>query len=96
MLRGLADGAAHDGAEEVRARHVHVGEVGAVGLVHVVVHLEDVGVRRGDYGEEEGGWGDRRGLEVDVVEVGAKESNLLSLFRLLFLPDDAEGKDKVW
>jgi len=78
VLRRFADRLANDGAEEMRARHVHVSKIGAVGLVQVVVHFEDGRVCGCYYGlEEGGGWNGGR-LEVDVVEVGAEEADLFN------------------
>lgn len=70
----FADGVAHEACEEVGARDVHVGEVGAVGLVHVEVDFEEgrVGLRYD--GLEEGVRRDGRGLHEDLVPVGLEEA----------------------
>lgn len=76
VLRYFADAVAHYAGEEVRTRNVHVGEVGAVGLVHVEIDFHKRRMRLRDNGLEKSGRWDRGRLEEDLVPVCFKESKL--------------------
>lgn len=65
--------------DQVRTGHVEVGEVGRVGLVHVVVSLEEVGARRRDAVVKEGAVWERGPSPEDMVEEGMEDASLSSI-----------------
>lgn len=88
----LADALAEEGADEVGARDVEVGEVGRVGLVQVVVALDERRAGRRDDGLEEGARRQRRRLQVELVEEAAEEADLEELVSTECVwPRSAEG-----
>ena len=83
---------AQQGAHEVGAGDIEVGEVGAVGFVAVVVAVVGGVVGCGDEGCEEVAWGDgRRGLQVDLVEEAAEDAEVPAAGQV-FEVDEAEGE----
>ena len=74
-----ADAGAEKVHDQVGAGDVEVREVGAVGLVEVVVCFEERGAGGGYDGLEEGVWWDRGGLDIELVGYGAKDANLRKL-----------------
>lgn len=66
-------------------RDVQVAEVRAVALVHVVVRLEEGGVRRGDAVVEEHLRGELCGAEGVLAKYRAEDSGLCGRCQLLFL-----------
>lgn len=74
--RQAPDALAQEGGDEVRARDVEVGEVGRVRLVQVVVAFGERGTGGRDERLEEGVRGERRRLEVELVDEAAEEADL--------------------
>jgi len=62
--------------EEMRARNIHVGKVGAIGLVQVVICLEERSMRRCDHRLKERMRRNRGRLKVYLVNERAKDAYL--------------------
>jgi len=78
----------------VRACDVEIGEVGAVGLVKIIVAFHEWGVRGRYYREEEGrrrdGWGDVGKAEEAVSEEGVEDAEVPCEWNILEICKEEE------
>ena len=70
-------GAAEDVGDEMGTADVHIGEIGGVALVHVVVGLEEGGAAGSDRVVEESALGEVTVGPDDVVDEGVEHADLL-------------------
>jgi hypothetical protein len=75
--------APYDSREQVAPCGIEVGEVCSVGLVAIVVAFVERGARGCYEGLEERVRGDARGLEVDLIDEGTKDAQLVRWLALL-------------